>query len=126
MGFTLVEIRGLWADAGVPAHGHVTFRRSQSLQDPATNVVSPNDERRVRLSDLGAISIVLEATDDPGVVPSGTTYLVTEVINRARRSYSITVPAAAASIGIELADVAPAIPGPAMLQYALQVTLDTE
>lgn len=127
MAFDLVEIRGRFTEGGVNAHGYVTFRRSASLQDPATNVISPNDERKVTLDSTGSISIDLEATDSSGVVPANTTYTVTEIIrNKGRRTYSIAVPAASSGTGIELADVAPVSPGPVVLTYALQATLDAE
>jgi hypothetical protein len=105
MSFTLVNVRGRWTDAGVPSRGYVTFRRNTSLRDTVSNVISPNDVRKVKLNSTGQISIDLEAADSAGVAPPDTYYLVTEVINGARRSYPLTVLVADQPTGIELADL---------------------
>lgn len=126
MAFPIVNIRGHWEDAGVAAKGYVDFKRSASIQDAATNAISPNDSRRARLNSAGNISINLEATDDPGTAPANTTYRVTEHINGAKRSYSIDVLTADVAAGIELADRAPVTPGPVVLTYALASALTAE
>jgi hypothetical protein len=126
MSFILVQIRARYEDAGVPARGTVTFQRNASLADPATDTISPNDIRHVKLDGLGSISIELEANDSPGTVPANTVYNVTEIINGGKRTYPIQVLVADAAAGIELADVAPATPGPLVLTYALQAMLDAE
>lgn len=126
MAFSIVNVRGHWEDAGVAARGYVTFKRSQSIQDAATNTISPNDIRTAHLNSSGNISINLEATNDAGTAPANTTYKVTEHINGAKRSYSIQVLTADVAAGIELADVAPVTPGPVVLTYALASALTAE
>jgi hypothetical protein len=121
---TLVDVRGRYVYAdGSPASGTVLFTLSATLQDAAGNDVIVPARMTVDLDTDGEFTASLAATDAPGLTPTGVTYLVEEKIRGALRTYSIEVPAVAVSTGLDLADLAPAVPGEVLTEYALQVTV---
>lgn len=71
------------------------------------------------LDNGGAFSVPLLANTDPTVVPAGSYYLVQEWIAGAEREYTIILPHDLGS-PLDLASLAPAIPGPAQAAYVLQ------
>src|SRR5690348_11152904 len=75
----------------------------------------------VTLDPTGAFSVPLLANTDPAVAPAGSYYLVQEAIADATREYTIILPHALGS-PLDLARLAPAVPGPAQAAYVLQST----
>lgn len=99
---------------GSPAIGTVTFAAqiTGALLDSAADIIVLPDDLTITLDANGSLSVVLLATDDPTVTPQGFTYLITEHIGRAIRSYSIAVPLGAPLDLRSVAPVAPVIQGP--------------
>jgi len=106
---------------GTNAAGSVTFTSSTVLTDTVANeIIEPVPFTASLVG--GAFSIQLPATDDPDLNPNvGVTYLVTENITgtTGRPPYSIEVPWNSPGGTLDLADVAPAVPGPEVFSYVL-------
>jgi len=121
-----VTITGTWLTfKNVPATGNVTFTTSPALQalvDSSANQIVIPVKLGATLDGSGHISVVVPATDDPDLTPSGFTYVVTETITDATggpRVYEITVPLASAGGTLDLADVSPVVSLPTISAYAL-------
>lgn len=124
MPFTPVTLRGTFVRPdGTPAPGRVSARLSAAMQDPSTNEIRTRHEQTETLDATGSFSMQLVATDDASITPSGVTYEIRESIGAAR-FYAIEVPASSPGGILDLADVAPAVTGPAVFTYVLQATHD--
>ena len=102
----------------VPERGTVRFDRGR-LTDPAADEVLPEDSITIPLVD-GRLDVALLVLD--GLQPAGAVYQVTERIGRDVRQYALALTAAATPL--DLADAVPAAPGPPMVQYASQASVD--
>jgi hypothetical protein len=113
--FTGVTVTGTYTELdGSPAIGNVTFAAqvTGALLDSTADIIVLPDDLTITLDANGSLSVILLATDDPSVSPQGFTYLVTEHIGRAMRSYSIPVPLGPPLDLRSVAPVAPVIQGP--------------
>jgi hypothetical protein len=90
------------ADGQLPA-GSVSFTPTASMSNGGSTV--PAKAKSVALVD-GVGTIVLDANDDAGTVPSGTGYKVTEHIVGSPRTYTVVL--AHAQPAVNLADLVPA------------------
>lgn len=116
----LVEVRARYPGSdGLPASGYVSFRLTGWAQNTLVDTITAPAPVVVELDSSGACSVRLVPTDDPSLVPQGLAYEVAERVNGRSRSYRISVPAVAAAGGLELADQAPVVEGPLIVQYAL-------
>lgn len=105
---------------GSPAAGSVRFQLSAAATAPADRAIVPLTSVKALLDTAGAISVVLAASDDPDWSASGLTYQVTErIVGAEPRTYNVAVPAAAAGGTVDLAALAPAVAGPALVSYVL-------
>lgn len=90
MAFTVVTVTADYDLAnGLDPAGTVYFTPSAPMVNGTTVVAAPVS-RTVDVD--GLLSIPLAANTDPATVPSGTTYLVQEVLGGVARSYSVVVP----------------------------------
>ncbi len=121
MAFTLVTISATYHNEdGSPASGSVHF----SLTAPLANGGEIREPTTVvaTLDGGGRISLLLPATDDPGTLPGGVTYLVQEQISAApMRLWYVAVPRASSTL--DLSTVAPALGPAAAFQYALDAAV---
>ncbi|WP_435613286.1 hypothetical protein [Streptomyces sp. bgisy159] len=93
---------------GTPLAGTITFEPPAALTYSSADVISVGSAV-AELDADGAFAIVLMATDDPGVDPTGWTYTVVERLARATgRTYHLALPAATPAV--DLADIAPTDP----------------
>lgn len=109
---TTVTVRGLFVTpTGAAAQGRVSFTpRSNAVSNVTTNAIQRPVAVEATLDSTGAISVVLQATDDAAFLPASWSYaVVEEIYGTARRTYDISVPAASSVAGIDLADVAPVV-----------------
>jgi len=108
MAFTQVTLTGTYQDAaGNPLAGTVTF----TLTTPIANadVIASVAPITVTLEN-GSFSLVLAATDDPGTVPPGVPYGVTEALSNGQpRDYFISV--SSATSPIDISTLMPGQPG---------------
>jgi hypothetical protein len=97
---------------GTPASGTVTFTPTGDtwLADATGPAVVLPTTVTATLDASGTMSVVLPATDDPDVAPTGYTYDVVETFGALTRSYSIALPSSPATI--DLAAIAPIAPAP--------------
>lgn len=109
----LVEVRGRYVDRfDNPVPGTVRFVPSVRGVSSGDNTIVPTTPETVQLAADGTFSVFVQATDDPGYLPTGWTYRVEEMVGNApQRAYNIDIPASAAGPGIDLADVIPVPPG---------------
>lgn len=122
---TSVTISGKFTVAGTAAQGSVEFVLAQAVQDGANDEIREPVPIVAGLQTDGSFSVALYATDDPGLVPSGVLYKVTEkILSAPTRTYLIEVPAAAAGTGLNLADIVPATTATLAYPYALSSDLD--
>lgn len=126
--YDTVEVRARYASFdGVPLNGEVTFTPSvQWVIVGGTVVVASLVKGKVTngtlLNAAGTGPLRLYATDDPDANPTAWTYEVTESlgVQRGRTAYNISVPLAAAAVGVDLAAIAPGIaPGTPVASYVL-------
>lgn len=87
------RLRGRFIDIlGQPVQGFLTFTPTpKAVLDAAHEVVILPSVRKVTLDEAGAFDVILPATDDPDLNPSGWTYKVTESLPGGR-TYSIDAP----------------------------------
>lgn len=107
---------------GNPAIGAVTFTTSPyTLRAQADDTIIPVSDRVAVLDGSGEFTLTnLASTNDPDVAPVGWVWTVTEVIvGSPQRVYQISIPYDAAST-LQLADLVPAVPAPAMGDYVTQ------
>lgn len=102
---------------GIPAAGRVIFTPAAVLQDPTDNQIILPATVEVTLDSNGSFAVLLPATDDPDITPLFT-YLVNEIV-AGGRTYSIEVPYNSPGGTLDLADVAPVVPGEIMHEYVL-------
>lgn len=92
MAITNITVTGLYTVDGSPGAGAVTFTLCQTISNGAT--IIPCAPLTVTLDATGTLTATLPATDDPGTIPPGVWYGVTEQINGAQpRDYFIQVSA---------------------------------
>jgi hypothetical protein len=86
---------------GSYATGYVKFQPSTAvaLTGTSTDSFLAADPLTIPLSN-GSFTVTLVATDGTGVSPAGFTYTVTEMLNGATRTYSISVPKAVTPVDI--------------------------
>lgn len=127
--FETVVVRGLYLspDDRTPARGFVDFELNTTLSDPGSNEIIPPIKVTVKIDRFGVAEASLVCTDNPDTDPNtGIVYKVTERIFGAPdppRSYYIEVPTSSPLGVIDLADVAPALPGIPVYTYALASAL---
>lgn len=96
---------------GTPAAGSIRFTGKVVAVSDATDTIIVPTTVVAELDLSGAFSVDLPATDDPDILPGGWTYTVKEnLTGGGGRSYDIDVPLAAAATGLDLSEVAPAVP----------------
>jgi hypothetical protein len=121
MSFTQIRVTGKYIDKfGSPAKGRLKFLLSAPLQNSTSGEIAIPMPVRVELDENGAFETTLIATDDPGVQPSGVTYLVSEKVGEGR-TYRIEVPHNSPGGTLDLAHAAPV----ANASVIYGVTLDT-
>ena len=111
MSWILVPVRGTYRTfTGAPASGWVRFTLPYRMVDQLSGVVIPADgELQVDLDQYGHFEVMLPATDDPSITPTGWVYRVQErFFDQDGRNFPMAVPKAAAQSGIDLKDVLPA------------------
>lgn len=113
--YDTVPVTGTWVNLdGSPASGQISFTANVPsgtfLTDSGANVLILPMTITAKLDSQGSVSVSLPATDDPDISPAGFTYTVTEKLSTGSRSYSIAVPSALASTGVDLVTVAPTAP----------------
>jgi hypothetical protein len=127
MAITYVEVRdtALKADQ-TPATGYYLFVPSGAIRNGTTSQTA--DVIRADIAEDGTVSVRLAAGDDPDTEPEGLTYTVIRRTQADPKSqpvvspaYSITVNAADATDGIDLAERATVDVMPELVQYALSV-----
>lgn len=108
---------------GAAETGSVTFYPGvRHLQVPAADAIVTLSPVKATLDATGAISVQLPATNDPDTSPTGWTWRVVEdLAGRPVRSRFIALDHAAGTV--ELADIPDAVPGPAVVTYALAASL---
>lgn len=105
---TTVTVGGQFVDvSGAPIAGQVKFTPRTILTDPTANQIIIPKTVTVDLDANGSFTVVLPATDDTSVSPTGFTYRVEEAFSGGR-TYDITLPSTPATQN--LADMAPAVP----------------
>lgn len=105
---TTVTVGGQYVDvAGNAIAGQVKFTPRTILTDTTYNQIVIPKTITVDLDATGTFTVVLPATDDTDVSPTGFTYYVEESFTGGR-TYDITVPSTPSTLN--LADVAPAVP----------------
>lgn len=107
---------------GTPAIGAVTFTTDPyTLRAQGDDTIIPISNRLANLDVDGEFTLTdFASTNDPDVAPTGWVWTVQEVIVGAPlRTYQISIPYDAAST-LELADLIPAVPAPAMGDYVTQ------
>lgn len=111
MTFSTVTIAETYqAPGGGAAAGTVTFILSFPMSNAGVTIDTAPVS--VTLDGTGAISVVLEANDDAGTSPAGTSWTVIEQISGASRAeYTIVVPSASAGQTVQLSELRPAEPG---------------
>lgn len=122
MAFTQITVTGTYRTAdGAPAQGAVSFTPVVPMHNG--NIVI-SAAVAGQLNSSGVVTVSLAATTDPGTTPLGGTYEVAEFLTNqpARPRYNIIV--AHNGGQINLATVAPAVPGPAMNVYLTQTAAD--
>ncbi|MFI5808872.1 collagen-like protein [Streptomyces sp. NPDC051561] len=105
-----VKVTGRYlAPDGTPLTGAVTFRAPAVLTFGAADVILGGPVT-VRLDAAGVVTVILPATDAPGMDPAGWAYTVTEQLAGvpSNRSYNVLLPAAQRTV--DLADIAPRDP----------------
>lgn len=118
---------------GSPAAGTVSFAASQTLIDSVANEIVVPVAITAVLGVDGTVSVVLPATDDPDLAPTGWAYTVTENILGARvqRTYMIQLSVSLPGDTVDLADLVPVEAVTPTSPYALVghthtgLTLDT-
>lgn len=104
---TTIRVTGQFlSPTGTPIQGTVAFVPSVDLTDTGAAVLIPSGRVTVTLDTNGAFSVVLPATDDPDLQPTGWTYTVLERVADLGRSYSISLPSALAPT-VDLSTLAP-------------------
>ena len=98
MAFTPVTLTGKYSDGLNPMSGTVTVTLSQVIANGG--VIAVPSSKVLVLDDEGAFSYVFPATDDPGTVPQGAFYEITEELlsideQAQQRDYSIAIPCGA-------------------------------
>lgn len=123
MALTTRTLTGKWTltDNTTPAQGTITLKPNVALQSPTENVIVPSKPIRLTLDATGAVSASVVCTDNASITPTGWAYTVVEQIAGARREYTIQVPAGVGAI--DLADIAPTVPGPAVVTYVLAASV---
>lgn len=92
MAVTQITVQGTFTVGGEPASGTVTFTLTQPITNGTDTI--PCAPVSATLDGTGSFSHPLPATDDPGTVPQGVWYGVTEQIAGAQpRDYFIQVSA---------------------------------
>lgn len=116
-----VQVRGGYRNAtGGIVHGTISFRLTAALNDPAANLTYEPVPTTAQLS-AGNFSVTLLATKDNDLTPAGVMYEVTEAVDGApARTWYLDVDEAWAGAGVDLADVAPSLPGELIYTYATQ------
>lgn len=102
------------SDGTVPT-GTVTFSPNTILQDGTSSQIVVVDPQVVTLNANGSLSIVLMATDDTDLSPSGWAYNIVENIDGAYRNYFVQFPAA--QTPVDLSTKAPLVPVPGLTGY---------
>src|ERR1019366_919465 len=103
-----VQITGKYEDIlGNPIAGQVRFTPRAIVTDITYTTIIIGNSVTATLDGSGAFSILLPATDDTHLSPTGWTYLVEELFGT-QRSYDIAVPVA--TIGaLDLSTVVPSV-----------------
>jgi hypothetical protein len=113
MSFTAITVTGDFKDAaGNTLAGSVQFTLSGPMQDSADKIIVAPVQITAEVT-AGALSQSLYANDDTTTQPPGTSYAVVEQVGGVSRRYNITVPHAAGSGTIDLAQLAPPTAGSA-------------
>lgn len=109
--YNVIQVRGKYVYLdGSGASGSVKFTGKTVTVSTANDTIIVPTTITVNLV-AGAFTVNLPATDDPDITPTGWTYEVTEMLSGGGgRTYDIAVPISALSTGIDLSDVAPAVP----------------
>lgn len=120
-----VTVTGRWGPSSgattVPT-GRVTFVPNVQLKDSGTGLILVPDSVTGVLDNTGAISVVLMATDDPDLSPSGWQYTITEAVSGwPTLTYSMSFPASQPVV--DLASKAPSTTPPASVTYALDTAV---
>lgn len=103
-----VTVGGQFVDvSGAAIAGQVKFTPRTIVTDPVANQIIIPKTITVDLDANGAFTVVLPATDDTDVSPTGFTYRVEEAFTGGR-TYDITLPASPSTQN--LADMVPAVP----------------
>lgn len=101
MSLTQITVTATYRNpSGAPSFGTVSFTPSASLIQAGAGIVTLTEISVVVI--FGVLSVVLYADDDPGTVPTGQGYLVTETFGPDPVEYSIVVPHTAPGGTIDL------------------------
>lgn len=113
--WSLIPVTGRFLDLlGNPCTGFVEFVSTTAVVVDGTIVVPTRI--RADLDADGRIDVLLPATNDPDLSPTGWTYTVRERTSAShRQNYLMVVPYDSA--GIDLADVVPAVPPDPVVMY---------
>ncbi|QMU78886.1 hypothetical protein GXW83_27475 [Streptacidiphilus sp. PB12-B1b] len=105
MAFTSVPVQGTFTRSdGSPESGTVSFTLSAAMVN--SGVTAPASTTAA-LDSTGSVHLTLDANDDAGTTPTGTTYRVVKAFEggTSGRISLLTVPAAAVSTGVTLGAV---------------------
>lgn len=118
----IITVTGAFIDGetGAPASGSVTFTSLYLLQGGTDDAFVSPVEKTVLLDAAGEFSVALPATDDPQWVPQGYTYRVAVSLDGGyTRVWRIPLPYTTVGGTVDLADITPAEPVPAVTTYVL-------
>lgn len=105
-GFTTVTVEGGYSLLDGTPPGSVTFTLTQPIANGGITI--PCSPLTVEIDDTGAFSATLVATDDPGTVPAGVWYGVTEEVVGAQPRDAFIFVSATGPNPAQLSDLMPA------------------
>jgi hypothetical protein len=113
MAFTPITLTGKYSDGVNPMSGTVTVTLSQVIANGG--VIAVPNSKVLTLDNTGAFSGVFPAVNDPGTVPQGAFYEVTEELlsgdeQAQQRDYSIAIPCGASGATIDISTLMPGTP----------------
>jgi hypothetical protein len=104
---TTVTLTGTYLDLqGNPIRGQVRFTPRTATLDSAADVILIPSAITVSLDETGSFLVVLPATDDADLIPTGFTYKVEETFTGGR-TFDIQLPSS--GVSVNLADLTPAV-----------------
>lgn len=117
MAFTTRVLKNKYPEVdGAAAVGTIVIEPNARLVSGVENAVVPQSRIAITLDVNGAFSLALITTDNAGITPTGWAYTISEYVKGAPVKI-ITVPVPSGGGDLELADVTPYDPAPALVQY---------